>query len=55
MDRIKDKINEIENFLEELLSVLPSNFENYKQDWKTRDICERHFEKLLEVLLICLF
>lgn len=46
--RIEDKIIEIETFLEELLSVLPKDFENYKEDWKIRDICERHFEKIIE-------
>lgn len=46
--RIKDKIREIETFLEELGSVLPRSFEDYKHDWKLRDICERHFEKIVE-------
>jgi uncharacterized protein YutE (UPF0331/DUF86 family)/broad-specificity NMP kinase len=48
MERIDQKIEEIQRFLEELESVLPIDFEDYKTDWKTRDICERHFEKIIE-------
>ena len=33
-DRINDKINEIEQFLEELESSLPITFEEYKQRCK---------------------
>ena len=50
-ERINDKLNEIQNFLEELGSVLPKSFENYKADWKIRDICERHFEKIIEAVV----
>ena len=48
VNRIDDKIMEIQTFLEQLGSVFPSSFEDYKQDWKIRDICERHFEKIIE-------
>ena len=48
MNRIKDKIIEIEKFLEELSSVLPFNFEIYKTDFKLRAIGERYFEKIIE-------
>ena len=48
MDRIKDKIIEIEKFLEELESVLPKDLEEYLRDWKTKAICERYFEKIIE-------
>ncbi|OIO41577.1 hypothetical protein COU56_04165 [Candidatus Pacearchaeota archaeon CG10_big_fil_rev_8_21_14_0_10_31_9] len=47
-DRIKDKITEIEQFLEELESIFPFDFEEYKSDFKIRAICERNFEKIIE-------
>jgi len=47
-ERIGDKIAEIEKYLEELGSVLPRSYEEYSSDWKIRDICERHFEKIVE-------
>jgi uncharacterized protein YutE (UPF0331/DUF86 family) len=48
MERIDQKIEEIQGFLEELESLLPIEFEDYKSDWKIRDICERRFEKIIE-------
>ena len=50
-NRINDKINEIEKFLEELESSLPSNFEEYKQDYKIRAISERYFEKIVKAII----
>ncbi len=47
-ERIEDKIIEIENYLEQLESILPESFEKYSFDWKIRDICERRFEKIIE-------
>jgi len=49
--RIRDKIVDIEKYLEELESVLPLNYEEYTVDWKIRDICERHFEKIVEAVI----
>ncbi len=51
MERIKDKIEEIEKYLEELNSVLPNNFEEYKNDFKIKAICERYFEKIVEAIV----
>ena len=51
MDRIKDKIIEIESFLNELNSCLPSDFEQYKTDFKLRAIGERYFEKIIEAVV----
>jgi len=48
MNRIKDKIIELEGFLDELSSCLPSDFEEYKTDFKLRAIGERYFEKIIE-------
>ena len=49
-ERINDKIIEIEKYLEQLESVLPISFEDYKNNWKIKDICERHFEKIIEAI-----
>ena len=51
MDRVKDKIVEIESFLDELNSCLPSDFEQYKIDFKLRAIGERYFEKIIEAVV----
>lgn len=49
-ERIRDKIIEIERYLEQLESVLPISFEEYKNNQKIRDICERRFEKIIEAV-----
>ena len=46
--RINDKIREIEDYIEELYSIVPSSFEEYEKDFKTRASCERYIEKLVE-------
>jgi len=51
MNRIKEKISEVEQFLDELCSVLPTNLDEYKADFKIRSICERHFEKIIEAVI----
>ena len=51
MNRINEKIIEIEKLLEELRSIFPIDFKNYIDDWKIRDICERHFEKIVEAVV----
>lgn len=50
-ERVNDKIIEIENFLEELETTFPIDFETYKRNWKIRDIFERHFEKIVEAVV----
>ncbi len=50
-EKMDDKIKEIEIFLEELESSLPSDFENYKSDYKIKAICERYFEKIIEAVV----
>jgi len=49
--RIKDKIREIESYLEELENFLPSRFEDYKEDHKLKAACERYFEKIVEAVV----
>ena len=45
-NRIKDKIQEIEQFIQELSEIKPLNFEQYQQDTKTKAACERYGEKI---------
>ncbi len=51
MNRIKDKIIEVEQFLDELETSLPIDFEQYKTDFKLRAIGERYFEKIIEAVV----
>ena len=51
MNRVKDKIKEIEIYLQELSEIIPSSFEQYKSELKTRAACERYFEKIIEGIL----
>ncbi len=50
-DRISDKINEIEKFLEELESILPLSLKEYKQNFKIKAIGERYFERIIESIV----
>ncbi len=47
-ERINDKINEIEESLDYLLSIVPAKYEEYSSDLKTKAACERYFEKIIE-------
>ena len=49
-DRVHDKINEIEEYLEELYSIVPSKFEVYRRDFKSKAACERFVEKIIEAV-----
>ncbi|MBU0460326.1 MAG: DUF86 domain-containing protein [Nanoarchaeota archaeon] len=49
--RIKDKTEEIEIFLEELISFLPAGFDEYKTSSMVKSACERHFEKIIEAIV----
>jgi len=46
--RIDDKIDEIDRYLEELISITPKDFRKYSSDIKTKAACERYFEKIVE-------
>jgi len=48
MKRSDDRKEEIVKYLEELGSVLPESLESYLEDFKTRAVCERYFEKIVE-------
>ncbi len=49
--RIDDKIEEIEEFLQQLSEVIPISLEDYKSDFRTKAICERYFEKIIEAVV----
>ncbi len=49
-ERINDKIEEIEKYLDNLSSYIPNNFDDYVNDIKTKDACEHCFEKIIEAL-----
>ena len=51
MNRIKDKIKEIETFLDQLKSIVPDSLEIYKADLKEKLACERLVQKIIEALL----
>ncbi len=50
MTRIKDKIEQINGFLEELNSIIPSNLEEYKSSIEKKAACERYVEKIVEAV-----
>jgi len=47
-ERINDKLNQIEQFLDELSQIVPQTIEEYKTDFKSKAACERFFEKIIE-------
>ena len=49
--RIKEKIKEIEQYLEELESIMPEDFKEYLEDYKSKAACERYFEKIIEAVV----
>ena len=50
MTRIEDKINEINEFLNELKSIIPSSFDKYKSNIEKKAACERYVEKIVEAV-----
>ncbi|MBC8444035.1 DUF86 domain-containing protein [Candidatus Woesearchaeota archaeon] len=50
MNRIKDKLTELGILIQELESIMPSNFKEYSSDLKERAACERYFEKIVECI-----
>jgi len=47
-ERIKNKIEEIEEYLCELEEIIPEDLKKYQQDFKTKAACEHYFEKIIE-------
>ncbi len=50
-ERIKDKIEDIEKYLDELGEILPGSLEDYKKDFKTKAACERYAEIVIEAVI----
>ncbi len=50
MTRIEDKINEINEFLDELKEIAPSSLDEYKSSLEKRAACERYVEKIVEAI-----
>jgi uncharacterized protein YutE (UPF0331/DUF86 family) len=48
MTRITEKINEINEFLEQLKQIAPSSLDEYKSNMEKRAACERYVEKIVE-------
>jgi len=51
MTRMTDKQVEIQKYLEELETILPKSYEDYKHSYEKRAACERYFEKIVESLI----
>ena len=50
-ERINEKIKEVQIFLGELDQIVPSTFEEYCTDLKSKAACERYFEKIIEAVV----
>lgn len=50
-ERIKDKIAEIEEFLEFLIIRIPQTLEEYKVNLEKKAICERYTEKIIQAIV----
>ena len=50
MSKIKDKINEMHVYLNELSKIVPSEFDDYKSNKLVKAACERYFEKIVEAV-----
>jgi len=51
MNKVKDKIKEVEKYIQELSKIAPPNFKEYKTNFKTKAACERYFERIIESLI----
>ncbi len=50
MSKIKDKINEIHVYIDELFKIVPGEFDEYKSNNLVKAACERYFEKIVEAV-----
>ena len=50
MSKIKDKIDEIKEYLNELDDIVPQKVEDYKSNIEKKAACERYFEKIVEAI-----
>ena len=50
-ERIKNKVEDLERFLQELSEIVPDTFEEYKIDFGAKAACERYAEKIIEAIV----
>ncbi|MBW2976347.1 DUF86 domain-containing protein [Candidatus Woesearchaeota archaeon] len=50
MKRIKDKISQINEFLDQLGEIAPSSLDEYKSSIEKKAACERYVEKIVEAV-----
>lgn len=50
MNKIKDKINDVYAYLEELSDIVPAEFDDYNSNNLVKAGCERYFEKIVEAV-----
>lgn len=50
-ERIEEKMVNIREYLQQLDEISPNVFYEYKNDWKTKAICERLCEKIAEAIV----
>lgn len=51
MNKIKDKIEEMEEYLADLTEIAPSDFKAYSTNKEKRAACERYFQKIVEAVI----
>ena len=49
--KLSDKIKELEQYLDELSSILPNSLDEYKANFEKKAACERYFEKIIEAIV----
>ncbi len=49
--KTKDKIEEIEKYLDEMSSIIPSDLHTYLHNFEKKAACERYFEKIIEAVV----
>ncbi len=50
-ERIKDKMREIEKYLDELHQIVPESLGEYRSDFKAKAACERYAERIIEAII----
>jgi len=50
LSKIKDKINDVQLYLDELSKIAPNEFDDYKSNNVLKAACERYFEKIIEAI-----
>jgi len=51
VERIQEKIDEIEKYLAELGEIIPESYEEYIKNFEKKAACERYCEKIIEAVV----